>query len=377
MVSFFNNYARLRVMKYKIYIYVFLFCLILSKAAFAENKTVRLGAILPLTGPGAFWGESIRKGIELGVREVNASGGIAGVPLEVRIEPFNYSDLKTVASAANKLIAVDKVKFLLTTWSEDTEIVVPIATRNGIPIMTIAAGAKDISQKSKLLFRIWPSDEAFVNREVDYALANNKKKAAIVAAQTAYFLSLKNMTGELWHARTGSTPFVVELKPSETDFNTICTKLRMESFDVLFLHIPIDQIPNFLIQATKNGLTMLKIGTQQSDDPSVLSVAGKSAEGLIFPAYESSSAEFKSKHEEAFGKQPGVAAEYGYDAVRIIAKAMNSSEAQTEDIIKALLNIKDFAGASGLITFNQNRDRLPKRVLLKRIVGSQSEEVKM
>lgn len=48
--------------------------------AFAQ-ETISIGAILPLTGPSATVGEDIRRGIQAGVDQVNAQGGVLGKKL--------------------------------------------------------------------------------------------------------------------------------------------------------------------------------------------------------------------------------------------------------------------------------------------------------
>ena len=57
-------------------------CLILAFAgtAFSESQSgsVKIGAVLPLTGDSAAWGEQGKYGIELAVEEINAKGGING-----------------------------------------------------------------------------------------------------------------------------------------------------------------------------------------------------------------------------------------------------------------------------------------------------------
>jgi len=302
------------------------------------------------------------------VNRANAEGGVLGREIEAKIEGFDYSDLKKVANATQKLLNIDKVSAILTTWSEDTEIVVPLATSAGVPLITVAAGARGITARSPILFRVWPSDEGFVRKEVEYALKNGKKRAAMIVGQSAYFLSLSEITTELWSAKTGSKPSVQEVSPTESDFGSVLTKIRAGGYDVLFMRVALEQMGNLLLQAHKHKLNILLIGRQTSDSSSVLDVAKETAEGLIFPAYEPASGEFIKIYRTAYNEEPGPAAEYAFDAVNLLLLAI--SRAGTTDgpkIVEQLYAVRDFAGASGIITFNSNRDRETKTVILKRI----------
>jgi len=48
-----------------------------------EEKVIKIGAILPLTGAAAEWGENQMKGMELAIKEVNNKGGIKGKKIKL------------------------------------------------------------------------------------------------------------------------------------------------------------------------------------------------------------------------------------------------------------------------------------------------------
>ena len=59
----------------------------LPRGAWASDAgPIKLGAILPLTGPGAAVGTQQQRGLMFGVEQINKKGGIAGRPLEIAYE---------------------------------------------------------------------------------------------------------------------------------------------------------------------------------------------------------------------------------------------------------------------------------------------------
>ena len=47
------------------------------------GRNVKIGCLVPLTGKGAEWGQGAKPAIDLAVEEINAKGGIGGLPIEM------------------------------------------------------------------------------------------------------------------------------------------------------------------------------------------------------------------------------------------------------------------------------------------------------
>ncbi|MFY9755354.1 MAG: ABC transporter substrate-binding protein, partial [Pseudolabrys sp.] len=54
-----------------------------AQAAKLEGRTVKIGCLVPLTGKGTEWGQGAKPAIDIAVEEINAKGGIGGVPIEL------------------------------------------------------------------------------------------------------------------------------------------------------------------------------------------------------------------------------------------------------------------------------------------------------
>ena len=96
-------------------------------------------------------------------------------------------------------------------------------------------------------------------------------------------------------------------------------------------------------------------------DPQLIQTAGDAAEGLMYPYPRDSSGQnvnrFKEAFQKKYGKEPGITSDVGYDAVKMIAKAMELLGGTAgEDIRKGLNMLKDYPGVSGTMTFDENGD---------------------
>ena len=362
-------------MKNVVYSFFFLILFSAINVSAESQKPIKLGATLTLSGGTSFWGHNALKGMTLAVEKINAKGGISGRPVKIIFEDFGETELSKAATAATKLLQIDHVSVIFTQWSEDSEVIWPLAERKGIPIVSFSAGAKGITAKSPYFFRVWPSDETFITKTIDFVLKQGKKKAAILSAQTAYFDSLKEITQEVWQASTGTSAYTHEVPSSRTDFRTELLKIKRSGADVVFFHVPLEREGLLLKQAEEIKLQALKIGTQHSDTPTVLDVAGIAAENLIFPRYVPAEKSFKVEFLKRFSETPGVPAEYAYDAIMVVAEAMRKYGTDSMSVRQGLLTLRDYRGASGSISLDETGDRQSKEVELLIIQNGKSRKI--
>ena len=78
----------------------------LPASADVSGRAVKIGVMYPLTGKGATWGKHAQIGIRLAVEEVNAAGGIGGVPIKLVEYDSRLRNLKASPSSINSRPAI-------------------------------------------------------------------------------------------------------------------------------------------------------------------------------------------------------------------------------------------------------------------------------
>jgi branched-chain amino acid transport system substrate-binding protein len=127
-------------------------CLGMFSSGCKEKKdTIKIGAILPLTGNLSAIGTGEKKGIELAYDSIKKQ--YPNKNIIVIYEDFK-SDTKLAVSAANKLISIDKVQAIITSTTAASEAVSPIVVRNNI-IHFVIAPDSEILKRSKYNYRIY------------------------------------------------------------------------------------------------------------------------------------------------------------------------------------------------------------------------------
>ena len=102
-----------------------------------EEKVIKIGAILPLTGKVSYWGEPVLKGMNFAIQEINSKGGINGKKLKLIVED-SKADPKEGVTAANKLISEGVITMIVHTTAVSNA-VAPILEENKIPWIADAA----------------------------------------------------------------------------------------------------------------------------------------------------------------------------------------------------------------------------------------------
>src|ERR1017187_10089291 len=139
---------------------VLLLCVAALVIAIRSNKPrdVPIGAVLPLTGDLAIYGQKMKRGIDLAISQANAQGGVAGIHVQVDYED-DQGDPKTSIAATQKLITVNGVKVIIGGAISATALpCIPIIDRSHVVLFSPAATSPKLSGASKYFFRNWPPD---------------------------------------------------------------------------------------------------------------------------------------------------------------------------------------------------------------------------
>lgn len=126
-----------------------------------QAESLKIGALLPVTGALETFGKSSKNGINLALEEINGAGGIFGAPLEIVFRDTKSNPAAGV-EAANNLVNSEKVHAFVGPLSSGVTIPVAraITGREGLPVISSASTAPAISDvvDGDFLFRTVPTD---------------------------------------------------------------------------------------------------------------------------------------------------------------------------------------------------------------------------
>jgi branched-chain amino acid transport system substrate-binding protein len=331
-----------------------------SVYAQSESETYKIGAILPLTGRLAFFGEGERNALSIAEEKINQTGGINGRRIRFVIED-SKGQAKEGVTAANKLIRVDNVKILITSLTSISYAVQPIADKAKV-IQFAFCMDPEIAERSPYTFRIYPGMRQQSQVFLDYLRDANVKRVSI--------LYLRNPAAELTvskYLKPGIENAGREISVLETfdardmDLRSQALKIKNSSPEVLiplahFIFMP--KIFKALNEVALLEKVQILGGLDFTFD---LQVPEHLLEGVVFvsPSYEflttEKQAEFKAIYQKKYSKRPGYDVAFFYDGAMLLAEELKKSKGDVGSIRQALLG-KTYEGVSGKISILPNGD---------------------
>jgi len=328
-----------------------------------EPEEIKIGAILPLSGEGAKYGVATKRGIDLALKEINENGGVHKRKITIIYEDDRGEPTSGV-SAITKLIQIDKVPCILgPIYSSVALAVAPIAEKNKTVLLSPAASAPALTKAGDYIFRNVLSDLYEASALAKYAYTSlGLRRVSILYINNDFGLGHKESFKSEFESLGGKIISTESFEQDATDFRTQLTKLYKENPEAVFL-IGYREMGRVLRQSAELGFHLRFISFSMFEDPEILKIAGNAAEGVYYSlqTFDPQSPEpvvkkFVENFRVAYHQDADIFAGLGYDAMKLLAVALEKGGLNSEKIKSTLYQIKDFPGVTGKTSFDQNGD---------------------
>lgn len=331
-----------------------------------EPEEIKIGAILPLTGPAASLGEQFRNGMLFAVEKINQQDGIHGVKINLRIED-GQGDPKVSLAVFKKLIEIEKIKIIEAPLSSVAMTLLPLVDQYDVLLFADAAHP-EITGKSKYVFRHSQTATLEANVIGKLVLAEPNLSSIVLAIMTddygiAFQKEFIHFVDR--HKEKIKLKGIVQFQKEEKDFLSVATKI-------------LDYKPNVVIIAGfEEGLGLLTrrlrelgfkgkiVGTIAFSTPSARNAAGEAAIGVYHtdldinlsdPEIEKISIEFQNR----FNRKLTPFSILAYNTILLITKALRETGSQNRDVLSNYLrNLGHFEGLAEKIEIKPNGDINP------------------
>jgi branched-chain amino acid transport system substrate-binding protein len=162
------------------YLIVFFSFPVLCTHLEAQEK-IKIGVILPLSGPAADYGKSMRNGLQLALKENNNERPQKEIQLVY--EDVQYNPVLAVL-AFKKLAQRDKVDFVVSWGVNFCEALAPVAESLQIPFIGLCLNPH-IAQNKKYVIRFQNVIDELMRLQASYLASQGKKRIAVLLADNA------------------------------------------------------------------------------------------------------------------------------------------------------------------------------------------------
>ena len=342
---------------------IILMCLLPLLIACAETaqKEYAFGAVLPLTGTTAFYGEYAKYGVELAIEDINKAGGINGRTVRIIYED-SASDKTKATNAGQKLIDIDKIDALFTITTPMGGALAPLAEENKVPFI-YGSSTNSFAINKTFVFKDYP-DFSDACELITKAAVNQGKKIALFGTN-AEFTKLCKKGAE----RVTSLEAFEVYNSGETDFKTQFTKIKSSGNTALILSVFAGDCKHAFKQIRELGLNMQLLFPGQSftcgsdentKDNKDLFVNGLGSDVKI-DENDPDFVSFKQRLEQRGWTTFIRGSAMMYDSVMTMAKAYENCQ-DTLCVVNNLRSMSDFKGVTG--TLGYHGDTIVERELV-------------
>ena len=339
----------------------------ITTGAMAEN--IRIGVASPFTGSLAGYGDNIKAGVSLKLKEINDAGGINGQKVELvwgddLCEPKDAGTVGAKFAADKSIVAV--VGHLC---SSATLAAMPIYVRAGLAAISPTSTNATIGDVGKgWFFRNCYTDDYQGQYLGSYVVPKllGKNKVAIFYENNDYAIGLKDsfMQGAKSSgvAVTGAEAYM----KGTTDFTPQLTKLLVEKPEAIFLCGYYAEGSLIAGQARKLGFDGPLFGADGIDNEDYIKIGGKAADNtyltvpFLAEAAGPAGQDFAKRFKEAYGRDVDWMSANAYDCLGILAQVIAKTGPDRKKIREGLAAINSeangYQGITGLTYFDKKGD---------------------
>ncbi len=336
------------------------------RTARADTATIKVGMVVPITGPAAESGKYAQIGAKLAQEAVNKVGGVLGKQLELVFEDDQTTNPGAVLAFSKLASQPEMVAFLGSIRSTQVHAMAPDILKVGKPVMIGGTDPALTHMGNSWLFRCRPNDSYSGRVIADFGCNTiGKKKWAIVHSTDAFGTAGGKALADALPAVGGSVVLDQGYTNQSQDFTPVVLAIKQSGAEILGSYFTFENdLGIFARQLRQLGVNIPWVGSPSITNTTALKLAGPALHGTFGVADYNEDATPGSK---AFGAAYKAVAKvtadnqssWTFDGVNLLAKAINAAgKTDPQAIREAMLAIKGYAGAEGEYNFDKNGDGL-------------------
>ncbi|MGD0884844.1 MAG: ABC transporter substrate-binding protein [Thermodesulfovibrionales bacterium] len=332
----------------------------------AAKETIKIGAILSVTGPASFLGAPEARTLEMLVQEINARGGIKGSKIELIIKDSGSSPEKAV-SFAKQLIDEEKVFAIIgPSTSGETMAIKTIAEEGKTVLLSCAAAEVIVNPVARHVFKVAPKDSFAVDMIFHEMKKMGISRVGVLSSNTGFGKAGKEQIEKLAPGQGIQIVINEVYDKAATDLTAEVTKLKGGNIQAV-INWSIEPAQSIVIKNIRQiGLTVPIFQSHGFANIQYVKAAGAAAEGVIFPAgrlivsdllsakdpQKAVLESYKKTYEAKYKEDVSTFGGHAYDALMILERAIRQEGLDREKVRAAIENMKGFIGTAGVFNFS-------------------------
>jgi len=316
----------------------------------SASGPIRVGLTVPLTGNYQALGTGDQQGAQIAVDQINADGGIDGRKIELVVkDDKTQPDQSVLAFNAHK--SEGAVAVIGSSFSNSALATIPLAERNSMPYLSLAAADQQVDPIRKFAFQIPARSSTYAEQTLKYLQATNVTKIAL-AHDTKSSYAVAGYEAVKEKAQDYGVTVVVDrtFDTGTQDFSSVYAPVRASDAQAVFLWATGPPAVIATKQFAASGLPIPLILTGAQATPLFTKPAGAAAEKVILSSSIGAIApklppgDLKTSvdglavdYQKKYGTPPPQFALDGYCGVQVLAEAIRKAGSTDGKKVQAAL----------------------------------------
>ncbi|ALV39970.1 hypothetical protein AU252_01310 [Pseudarthrobacter sulfonivorans] len=319
-----------------------------ANSASCQDGKVKIGVLLPLSGPAAAFGQGVQQSMNFVAAQTNKSGGIEVGDSKCTIELLEYDTKGTAEQASagiNKLISEGATFVYGPNLSHEVTAVLPIAVRNNILMFEASYSSTGMSKDMPLVFGAVTTPSGFSGPMTEWVAKTypNVKKVAVVVPDNQGGKDTATINQKAYGA-AGIDAAVVPFAEGTEDFAPFIDRLLRDKPDAVDLASTPPGGAGVIIKQLRQAGFAGPVGRIGGESMAAITNAVGSAEALgdffYYAPVNLESApvkEYQEQFKAEFGKEPLPVSAQLLPAARLLVKAIDAADStDPAEVAKAL-----------------------------------------
>ena len=340
------------------------------------QDTVKVGLVIPLTGPFSSTGRQVAAGARLYIQQQGTMVQGRTIELIVRDDGGAPDSAKRIAQ---ELIVNDKVNVLAGFGLTPIAFAVaPVATEAKIPMVVMAAATSSVTERSPFIVRTSFAQAQPVVVIADFEAKHGIKKVVTIVSDFAPGSDSEKFFSERFAQAGGQVVASLRVPLQNPDFAPFLQRARDAAPDGLFVFVPAGQAGAFIRQFVERGLDKSGIklfGAGDLTDDDLLNAMGDVVIGTETAYFYSAShsSERNKTFVEAFKKansgiRPNFFGVSGYDGMHAIYEALKETGGSTDgDAMVGAMKGMTWESPRGPITIDPETRDIIQDIYVRRV----------
>ena len=332
----------------------------------AASGPIKIGALFSVTGPPSFLGEPERNTAKMVVDEINAKGGVNGRKLDLVVYDTQGDATKAV-QAANRLIKEDKVVAIIgPSTTGESMAVIPVVEKEGVPLISCAAGSKITDPVKKWVFKTAQNDGLAVVKIFEHLNRKKINKVALLTVSDGFGSSGREQL------KANAAKFGIQIVvddtygPKDTDMTSQLTKIRGSQAQAVICW-GTNPGPAVIAKNVKQlGIKLPLFMSHGVSSKKFIELAGDAADGIILPSgrvivsdvlpagdkQKKSLMAFVKDYQNHYKAEGDHFGGHAWDAVMLLKGAIERGGDSPAAIRDQLEKTSHFAGIGGIFNYS-------------------------